>query len=456
MLYARPIGALVALWTAVTAFPVRAGTFLYEQFGPTTERAGVARFLTPADGDFHVRRTGLNQEIISVVITPLASPVGVLAFAYFGPPEGQPLAPGSYDGARRIGGTDHPTLDIDSRVDTCDGPGRFDLYEVTLDAGGELVAFSLDFEVQCIHGVAVGALRFRAGDGPCDGAGDGTPCDDRNPCTENDACHGGTCEGLDTASVSCAQSGQCVEGGTCDRRTGGCVTLDRHDGAECDDGDACTSTAACQAGVCIGAGDPPDCDDESVCTTDRCDPVAGCVHDPVPGVCLVTRPVVRSVATGSANGQSARCTLRCQSPDTVALILYNDGTYLSPGGTAACPTGARVTFPDEVGTVRRARRNAARLIPSNREELLDATEACSGVRPRAYRTRILGGGGGAPREITNVASFVLRRRIPVAVTTRLHGRLVPGVVSSGAVQPPATNPDLPVCSELLRPRCVTD
>jgi hypothetical protein len=118
--------------------------------------------------------------------------------------------------------------------------------------------------------------------------------------------------------------------------------LERRDGSACDDGSPCTTTGACKGGHCVGT-DPPDCDDGSPCTEDRCEAAVGCVHDPAPGLCLVTRPVVHSVATASADGQSVRCTLRCQSPNVWTLILYDDGTYRSPGGPAAeCPTGKSV------------------------------------------------------------------------------------------------------------------
>ena len=43
----------------------------------------------------------------------------------------------------------------------------------------------------------------------------------------------------------------------------------------CDDGNACTSTDTCAAGVCAGTSTTP-CMDGNVCTTDSCHPVMGC------------------------------------------------------------------------------------------------------------------------------------------------------------------------------------
>ena len=44
----------------------------------------------------------------------------------------------------------------------------------------------------------------------------------------------------------------------------------------CDDGDACTSLDACNAGTC--AGTPYNCDDSNVCTTDSCNGDGTCTN----------------------------------------------------------------------------------------------------------------------------------------------------------------------------------
>src|SRR5439155_1401340 len=80
---------------------------------------------------------------------------------------------------------------------------------------------------------------------------DGTPCDDRNACTETDVCALGTCVGTDP--VVCTASDQCHAAGTCDPATGTCSNPARPDAAPCDDGNACTQTDTCQSASCVGS-----------------------------------------------------------------------------------------------------------------------------------------------------------------------------------------------------------
>ncbi|MCX8071568.1 MAG: trypsin-like serine protease [Candidatus Binatia bacterium] len=61
----------------------------------------------------------------------------------------------------------------------------------------------------------------------CQGAADGSPCDDDNDCTENDQCRSGTCVGTP-----------------------------RPDGSPCFDGNRCTNPDQCASGVCVGGSSP--------------------------------------------------------------------------------------------------------------------------------------------------------------------------------------------------------
>ena len=115
---------------------------------------------------------------------------------------------------------------------------------------------------------------------------DGTSCSDGEPCTENDGCVAGACEGTpkaDGASCSdgdaCTTSDGCV-GGACEG------TPDNgKDGDSCSDGDPCTSDDSCLGGVCEGGGDA--CDDQNPCTLDACEPVSAstkaCSYTAAPG-----------------------------------------------------------------------------------------------------------------------------------------------------------------------------
>ncbi|MBI5543304.1 MAG: trypsin-like serine protease [Deltaproteobacteria bacterium] len=79
---------------------------------------------------------------------------------------------------------------------------------------------------------------------------EGTGCDDRNPCTANDACRAGVCVG--TPSQSSCPEDACHAAGTCNVATGLCSGENKPDGTECDDGNAATSPDLCSQGVCRG------------------------------------------------------------------------------------------------------------------------------------------------------------------------------------------------------------
>ncbi len=114
-------------------------------------------------------------------------------------------------------------------------------------------------------------------------ARDGDPCDDGNPCTLIDTCLGGLCVGGDPKA--CPAPDQCLLAGTCDPETGACAAFPpRPNGSPCDDGDGCTQSDTCLAGVCLGT-DPIVCaEDEFACTETRCrDGV--CEHVPLDERC---------------------------------------------------------------------------------------------------------------------------------------------------------------------------
>src|ERR1041384_940665 len=91
---------------------------------------------------------------------------------------------------------------------------------------------------------------------------DGTSCDDGNPCTHTDRCTAGTCIGTDP--VVCTASDVCHVSGTCDPGTGACSNPTAPDTKACDDGNACTRTDHCAAGVCTGTN-PVVCTASEVC-----------------------------------------------------------------------------------------------------------------------------------------------------------------------------------------------
>lgn len=163
-------------------------------------------------------------------------------------------------------------------------------------------------------------------------AADGTPCDDRNLCTRDDACNAGVCGGVLSEcnddnfctrdgcepslgctftplagfscddGVRCTVDDRCDDGGGCSGAPDPCddgdpCTVDScnevegctHQAGEetaCEDGDLCTASDTCVDGTCM-SGRPTNCDDGNVCTFDTCDPDLGCVHLPAQSPCCI-------------------------------------------------------------------------------------------------------------------------------------------------------------------------
>ena len=99
---------------------------------------------------------------------------------------------------------------------------------------------------------------------------DAVMCSDSNACTVGDACQSGVC--VAPKALNCDDANKCTVD-VCDP-VFGCDHAPLSLGALCDDGNACTATDTCVAGVC--AGKPLNCDDANACTTDLCSSTTGC------------------------------------------------------------------------------------------------------------------------------------------------------------------------------------
>lgn len=165
-------------------------------------------------------------------------------------------------------------------------------------------------------------------DGVCDEnadrcAGDpliaGTPCNDGQFCTINDACDGlGNCLG-DPRDCS-GLSNQCNQGG-CDEGVDQCVALPANQGGSCDDGLYCTTGETCQSGNCTGGRDL-DCEDSDPCTIDACDEANDrCDHQ------LVPNPGAEGVWVGGtcSDGVDNDCDRLVDDADPDCLECQNDG-----------------------------------------------------------------------------------------------------------------------------------
>ncbi len=144
---------------------------------------------------------------------------------------------------------------------------------------GESVS-CLDPSGDCVVGVCVPGLGCGAA-----AAADATPCDD-DPCAHGGACALGSCTG--GQAIECAH-GPCTTA-VCDPASG-CVEAPVSDGTPCDDGDPCTTASTCTTGLCAG---PESCV-AGPCELAFCHPVTGCTTTPAP--------------TGTACEDGDRCTV---------------------------------------------------------------------------------------------------------------------------------------------------
>lgn len=122
---------------------------------------------------------------------------------------------------------------------------------------------------QCNDGVC------RPSDGVCvkQPRANGTSCDDGDACTRTDTCQAGVCVGGNP--VVCDPADQCHQAGVCQAATGRCTYADQPDGTSCTDGNACTSGETCQAGVCRD-GVPVSCPSPTNCQVSvACNPASG-------------------------------------------------------------------------------------------------------------------------------------------------------------------------------------
>ncbi len=128
--------------------------------------------------------------------------------------------------------------------------------------------------------------------------GDGSACNDGSKCTKSDSCLAGVCTG--STPVMCPVPDQCHDVAACVAATGLCPVTPKADNTSCDDGDKCTTTDACQAGVCDGTA--------VVCTAlDECHNIGTCVA--ATGLCLNPN---KADGTPCANGTKTCMAGVCQ------------------------------------------------------------------------------------------------------------------------------------------------
>src|SRR5207253_552034 len=130
---------------------------------------------------------------------------------------------------------------------------------------------------------------------------DGKPCDDGDACTQTDACEAGICVGANP--VVCTAADQCHTAGACNPATGTCSNPAQLNGAPCDDGDACTQNDTGEAGACVGAN-PVVCTAADQChTAGVCNPASGiCSNPPKPNGAPCNDEIGRAPSSTSEAG----------------------------------------------------------------------------------------------------------------------------------------------------------
>jgi len=249
-------------------------------------------------------------------------------------------------------------------------------------------------------------------------------CNDLDPCTVDDRCVAGVCQGVAVAcddGVSCTTdycaqglcrhevaAGSCLIGGVCwsdgqPHPTNPCRRCDAAaspdawtdaDGLKCSDGAPCTDGETCAAGACTGgvavggdgceATDPPttcethyDCYPERVCLRWRADDVKRC-SEPCGGPGDCADGEVCSLLPGAA--QVAAC--EAVPPDTLG-----DGEAC--GGDDACASGLCVDGVCRAGCVSQSRCSADGLV-CRALDTVGAADAGSACVPAASGTLGMG------------------------------------------------------------------
>ncbi len=149
----------------------------------------------------------------------------------------------------------------------------------------------------CVMGTCVGGAKdcsalnddcnagvCNAGTGVCETtpSNDTGSCNDGDACTENDTCLGGSCAGM---AKDCSFLNDQCNVGVCLAISGVCAASPANENQACDDGEFCTVSETCVAGLC-GGGTLRDCADAVVCTVDSCDEMNDvCVNMPDDSAC---------------------------------------------------------------------------------------------------------------------------------------------------------------------------
>lgn len=244
-------------------------------------------------------------------------------------------------------GTTDGTGSSTTGVDLC-ADGVLNQDETDIDCGGLTCGGCAEGQVcidtpdcavgVCIAGVcAVGACDdgvqnldetdIDCGGASCPACAIGQVCVANSDCAEG-ACIEGVCTAVECLSdADCdGQDSECSDA-SCALDTYTCVSAPANDGADCDDGDLCSTTSTCSAGACT-AGELVDCSAlDGICVVGACNPDDGQCQA-VPG------------NEGAACDDNNACTAAsvctagaCGDPKKLGYVLNEDFSDNSAGWT---------------------------------------------------------------------------------------------------------------------------
>ncbi len=176
-----------------------------------------------------------------------------------------------------------PAEDATATVDTTVGEDAV-VGEDTIDAGPVGCVTALD----CAGDVTVACQAWQCVEGQCalTAATDGSTCEDGNACTGSDSCLAGVCVGGGNV-CDCQVDGDCNDGNVCTDDTCDAQKKCQHaaNTLGCDDSNACTEGDVCADSACK-SGPAKTCDDANLCTDDQCNIAdAACTNTPNTGAC---------------------------------------------------------------------------------------------------------------------------------------------------------------------------
>ncbi len=165
------------------------------------------------------------------------------------------------------------------------------------------------------------------------------PCDDNDACTAGDACKDGACQA--GSGSACVDNNPCTTD-SCSKGVG-CVYTPVD--AKCDDGNPCSGNDTCIKGTCQGIGGP-DCDDKNPCTDDGCSPSNGCLHDANQQACNDGDPCTVGDVCGSGNCKGKGVN-SCDDGNACTDDGCKEGKgCVSTDNTASCDDGDTCTEKD--------------------------------------------------------------------------------------------------------------